>query len=71
MTCPHLKGPGTAFNDPLPFRLQVVTGGQYDVDVKLEGPSNKVLYETQKAQFDSKTFTTEVTHHTPKYLNPH
>lgn len=38
----------------------MVTGGQYDVDVKLEDPRNKVLYETQKAQFDSKTFTAEV-----------
>lgn len=41
--------------------FQVVTGGQYDVDVKLEDPQNKVIYETQKTQFDSKTFTAEVT----------
>lgn len=37
-----------------------MTGGQYDVDVKLEDPKNQVLYEVQKTQFDSKQFTAEV-----------
>lgn len=40
--------------------LQVVTGGQYDVDVAIEGPSGEILYQQYKSQFDSHTFTPQV-----------
>lgn len=35
---------------------QVVTGGQYDVDVTLEGPNKQILYRQTKTQFDSFNF---------------
>jgi hypothetical protein len=35
---------------------QVVTGGQYDVDVTLEAPNKEIIYRQTKAQFDSHSF---------------
>jgi len=43
------------------FQLQVVTGGQYDVDVIIESPTKEVLYRQVKSQFDSHTFVAPVT----------
>lgn len=40
---------------------QVVTGGQYDVDVLLEGPNGNSLYQQYKSQFDSHTFVASET----------
>lgn len=40
--------------------LQVVTGGQYDVDVVLENPKQEAIYKQIKTQFDSHQFTTTV-----------
>ncbi|KAJ8670554.1 hypothetical protein QAD02_001813 [Eretmocerus hayati] len=39
------------------LEFQVVTGGQYDVDVTLEAPNGEVVYRQVKTQFDSHTFT--------------
>jgi emp24/gp25L/p24 family/GOLD. len=36
--------------------FQVVTGGQYDVDVTLEAPNKEIIYRQVKTQFDSHTF---------------
>lgn len=36
--------------------VQVVTGGQYDVDVTLEAPNKEIIYKQVKAQFDSHSF---------------
>ncbi|CAI4227654.1 unnamed protein product [Auanema sp. JU1783] len=35
------------------IEFQVVTGGQYDVDMTLEDPEGKVLYKDIKKQYDS------------------
>lgn len=35
---------------------QVVTGGQYDVDVTLEAPNKQIIYRQIKMQFDSHQF---------------
>jgi hypothetical protein len=35
---------------------QVVTGGQYDVDVSLEAPNKEIIYRQTKTQFDSYNF---------------
>uniref|UniRef100_A0A915HIV2 GOLD domain-containing protein n=1 Tax=Romanomermis culicivorax TaxID=13658 RepID=A0A915HIV2_ROMCU len=40
--------------------FQVITGGQYDVDVELSAP-DKVLYKEIKKQYDSYEFTAAVT----------
>ena len=40
--------------------LQVVTGGQYDVDVTLEDPHREIIYRQVKTQFDSHSFTPQV-----------
>lgn len=40
--------------------IKVVTGGQYDVDVVLEGPNQEILYQSTRSQFDSHQFTAEV-----------
>lgn len=40
--------------------IKVVTGGQYDVDVVLEGPNHEILYQQTRSQFDSHQFTTDV-----------
>lgn len=39
------------------FSVQVVTGGHYDVDCRLEDPDGTVLYKEMKKQYDSFTFT--------------
>lgn len=41
--------------------LQVVTGGHYDVDVVLEGPSRQILYREIKQQYGQFQFTPEIT----------
>jgi len=46
-------------NTSVTLEFQVVTGGQYDVDVTLEDPSKNVIYKQVKMQFDSHTFTAE------------
>lgn len=38
------------------LEFQVVTGGQYDVDVVLEAPNKEIIYKQQKTQFDSYPF---------------
>jgi protein ERP2 len=40
---------------------QVVTGGQYDVDVTLEAPNKEIIYRQTKYQFDSYTFVPKMT----------
>uniref|UniRef100_A0A0N4Z1P5 GOLD domain-containing protein n=1 Tax=Parastrongyloides trichosuri TaxID=131310 RepID=A0A0N4Z1P5_PARTI len=40
------------------LEYQVVTGGQYDVDVIIEDPSGKELYKDTKKQYDNHAFTT-------------
>lgn len=39
---------------------QVITGGQYDVDVELLSPTKEILYRQIKSQFDSHQFTAAV-----------
>ncbi|XP_015191570.1 PREDICTED: transmembrane emp24 domain-containing protein 7 [Polistes dominula] len=39
------------------IEFQVVTGGQYDVDVTLEAPNKEIIYKQVKTQFDSHVFT--------------
>ncbi|VDL78137.1 unnamed protein product [Nippostrongylus brasiliensis] len=41
------------------LEYQVVTGGQYDVDMTLEDPHGKVLYKDMKKQYDSHNFKAE------------
>ncbi|XP_031838400.1 transmembrane emp24 domain-containing protein 7 [Nomia melanderi] len=43
------------------LEFQVVTGGQYDVDVTLEAPNKEIIYQQYKVQFDSHQFTTAMT----------
>ncbi|XP_066589896.1 transmembrane emp24 domain-containing protein 7-like [Prorops nasuta] len=38
------------------LEFQVVTGGQYDVDVTLQAPNNEIIYKQVRTQFDSHTF---------------
>ncbi|KAG7203764.1 hypothetical protein KM043_013787 [Ampulex compressa] len=38
------------------LEFQVVTGGQYDVDVTLEAPNGEIIYRQVKTQFDSHSF---------------
>lgn len=40
--------------------FQVVTGGNYDVDMTMKSPSGKVLYTDKKKQYDSFRHKTEV-----------
>jgi len=47
-------------NTSATLEFQVVTGGQYDVDVILESPTKEVLYKQIKMQFDSHTFVAPV-----------
>lgn len=44
-------------NDTAMLEFQVVTGGQYDVDVTLEAPNKEVIYKQIKTQFDSHQFS--------------
>lgn len=39
--------------------FKVVTGGQYDVDVVIEGPNGETLYQQYKSQYDSTRFVTQ------------
>ncbi|KAG2466558.1 TMED7 protein, partial [Polypterus senegalus] len=39
------------------LEFQVVTGGHYDVDCRLDDPDGTVLYKEMKKQYDSFTFT--------------
>ncbi|XP_022919355.1 transmembrane emp24 domain-containing protein 7 [Onthophagus taurus] len=48
-------------NTTATLEFQVVTGGQYDVDVSLQDPKKKIIYNQVKTQFDSHTFTAEST----------
>ncbi|CAG9859007.1 unnamed protein product [Phyllotreta striolata] len=41
------------------LEFQVVTGGQYDVDVSLEDPKGNVLYKQVRMQFDSHSFVAQ------------
>lgn len=41
----------------LVFCFEVITGGHYDVDCRLEDPDGIVLYKEMKKQYDSFTFT--------------
>jgi hypothetical protein len=41
--------------------FQVVTGGQYDVDVTLEAPNKEIIYRQTKSQFDSYNFVPKMT----------
>ncbi|XP_074661094.1 transmembrane emp24 domain-containing protein 3-like [Tubulanus polymorphus] len=40
------------------IEFQVITGGNYDVDMELFSPSGQILYRDQKKQYDSFTWTT-------------
>ena len=39
---------------------QVITGGNYDVDLEIMSPAKRVLYKDMKKQYDSFTWTTDV-----------
>ncbi|VDO61269.1 hypothetical protein V3C99_012757 [Haemonchus contortus] len=41
------------------LEYQVVTGGQYDVDLTLEDPNGKVLYKDMKKQYNTHNWKTE------------
>ncbi|CAH2267422.1 transmembrane emp24 domain-containing protein 3 [Pararge aegeria] len=43
------------------LEYQVITGGQYDVDVKVEGPNQQIIYHKKKMQYDSHPFTAQYT----------
>ncbi|XP_025417016.1 transmembrane emp24 domain-containing protein 7 [Sipha flava] len=47
-------------NTSTTLEYQVVTGGQYDVDVIIESPTKEILYRQVKSQFDSHTFLAPV-----------
>lgn len=40
--------------------FQVVTGGQYDVDMSLEGPNGQILYKDVRKQYDSHSWKADV-----------
>ncbi|KAI1721858.1 hypothetical protein Ddc_08336 [Ditylenchus destructor] len=42
------------------LEFQVVTGGQYDVDVVLEDPNGKILYKEARKQLDSHSYKSDV-----------
>lgn len=46
-----------------------MTGGQYDVDVSLEGPRGEVIYRQIKTQFDSHQFTASVSQKKKTHTN--
>lgn len=48
-------------NTSATLEFQVVTGGQYDVDVTLEDPKKEIIYRQVKSQFDTHTFTAQIT----------
>lgn len=41
------------------LEFQVITGGQYDVDMELTSPSGQVLYKDVKKQYDTFTWTSD------------
>lgn len=41
-------------------RDQVITGGNYDVDLEVSGPGNRVLYKEMKKQYDTFIWTADV-----------
>lgn len=43
------------------IEFQVVTGGQYDVDMELTSPSGQVLYKDVRKQYDSFTWKADTT----------
>ncbi|XP_072929185.1 transmembrane emp24 domain-containing protein 3 [Epargyreus clarus] len=43
------------------LEYQVITGGSYDVDVKIEAPNKQIVYQQQKMQYDSHQFTAQQT----------
>lgn len=45
-------------HDNIYFVLQVIAGGNYDVDCFVTDPMNNALYEERKKQYDSFTHTT-------------
>lgn len=46
-----------AKNKSAVLEFQVITGGQYDVDVELMAPNKEIIYKQIKSQFDSHQFT--------------
>jgi len=46
-------------NTDCTIEMQVVTGGQYDVDMKVQGPNDEVLYQDVRKQYDSFNFKTK------------
>jgi hypothetical protein len=42
------------------LEYQVITGGNYDVDVELSAPDGRALYKDVKKQYDSFTWTTDL-----------
>lgn len=42
------------------IEFQVITGGNYDVDMELTAPDGRALYKDIKKQYDSYTWTTDV-----------
>lgn len=47
-------------NTSVVVEFQVVTGGQYDVDVFIEAPTREIIYRQIKSQFDSHQFVTRM-----------
>ena len=43
------------------LEFQVVSGGNYDVDIRILDPDEKTLYDGRRKQYDSVQFTTTVT----------
>ncbi|XP_050395885.1 transmembrane emp24 domain-containing protein 7 isoform X1 [Patella vulgata] len=43
------------------IEFQVITGGHYDVDMELTAPSGQILYKDVKKQYDSFTWTADLT----------
>lgn len=41
------------------LEYQVITGGNYDIDVELTSPKHRTLYKETKKQYDSYTWTTD------------
>ncbi|GBP95943.1 Transmembrane emp24 domain-containing protein 7 [Eumeta japonica] len=48
-------------NTSASLEFQVITGGQYDVDVKIEAPNKQIIYTQTKMQYDSHQFVAPVT----------
>lgn len=48
------------------FNLQVVNGGQLDIDVSVLGPSHNIIYSGQRKEYDQLQFNSTVS--IPKWL---